>query len=201
MKMIKSMFVALGLGLMAAPAAVAQPAQSASVIVMDYERVLATSVAGRDVEAKLRQIAEQMQTELRPEQQAVQQENQALQTAMQGRSPEQLQRDSSLQTRIAAFRTRAEALQAQQVSKGRDLEYSRQQALLEFNRALEPIVREVMTARRAGVVLDRQATQLVSDGIDVTADVVARLDQRTRTINVSRLTAPAPQQPPGGGQR
>jgi Skp family chaperone for outer membrane proteins len=194
MRFLKIVAIAAGIVMAGQTPALAQRAQNGSVIVMDYERVLTTSVAGRDVEAKLRQIAEQMQAELQPEQTAVQTEAQALQTATRGQTPEQIQRNSSLNQRVQAFNTRAEAFRAQQVTRARDLEYTRQQALIEFNRQVEPIVMEVMNARRAGVVVDRSSVQIMAEGVDATADIISRLDQRVRTINVTRQSAPAPQQ-------
>lgn len=198
MRLLHTLVLAAGLALAAPAPAMAQRGAAASVIVMDYQRIISTSVAGRDLEARIRQIAEQMQAELQPESTAVQQEAQALQTATQGRSQDQIQRDSALRTRVQAFETRANALRQQQVARARDLEYTRQQAFNEFNRQLEPIVQEVMEARRAGVVLDRAGVQLVAEGVDATADIISRLDQRVRTINVTRQTAPAPQQQPNG---
>lgn len=195
MRFLKIAAISVGIVMAGASPALAQRAQNGSVIVMDYERVLTTSVAGRDVEAKLRQIAEQMQAELQPEQTAVQTEAQALQTATRGQTQEQIQRNSSLNQRVTAFNTRAEAFRAQQVTRARDLEYTRQQALQEFNRQVEPIVTEVMNARRAGVVVDRSSVQIMAEGVDATADIISRLDQRVRTINVTRQAAPAPQQP------
>lgn len=197
MRFLKIAAISVGIVMAGASPALAQRAQNGSVIVMDYERVLTTSVAGRDVEAKLRQVAEQMQAELQPEQTAVQAEAQALQTATRGQTPEQIQRNSSLNQRVTAFNTRAEAFRAQQVTRARDLEYTRQQALLEFNRQVEPIVTEVMNARRAGVVVDRSSVQIMAEGVDATADIISRLDQRVRTINVTRQAAPAPQQQAG----
>lgn len=197
MRFLKIAAITAGIVMAGASPALAQRAQNGSVIVMDYERVLTTSVAGRDVEAKLRQIAEQMQAELQPEQTAVQTEAQALQTATRGQTQEQIQRNSSLNQRVTAFNTRAEAFRAQQVTRARDLEFTRQQALVEFNRQVEPIVTEVMNARRAGVVVDRSSVQIMAEGVDATPDIISRLDQRVRTINVTRQAAPAPQQQPG----
>lgn len=197
MRFLKIVAITAGIAMAGATPALAQRAQNGSVIVMDYERVLTTSVAGRDVEAKLRQIAEQMQAELQPEQTAVQAEAQALQTATRGQTQEQIQRNSSLNQRVTAFNTRAEAFRAQQVTRARDLEFTRQTALQEFNRQVEPIVTEVMNARRAGVVVDRSSVQIMAEGVDATADIISRLDQRVRTINVTRTAAPAPQQQPG----
>lgn len=188
-------YAALAAGLMlAAPAPAAFAQRAAQVIVIDYQRVVTASVAGRDVETKLRQIAEQMQGELRSEQTAVQTEAEGLRTATQGMSQEQVQRNSSLNTRVQAFNRRAEALRTQELTRARDLEYTRQQALLEFNRQLQPIVTDVMNSARAGVVIDRSSAQIVGEGVDATDQVLSRLDQRVRTVNVTRRAAPTQQQ-------
>ena len=196
MSHIKSILVAAGFALAALTPSAAFAEANSSIIILDYERVLGTSVAGHDVESKLRNIATQMQTELNPEQTAIQTEAQSLQTATQGQSPDQIQRNSALNSRITAFNTRAETFRNHQITRQRDLEYTRQQALAEFNRQLQPIVTEVMNARHAQVVLDRGAVQMAAPSLDATADVVSRLDQRVRTVNVTRQTAPAPQQQP-----
>lgn len=192
MRTIRLLLLAVGLLFAAGSPALAQNA--GTVVVLDYERALTNSVAGRDLETKLRQIGSQMQAEVQSEQNWVQQEQQAIQQATAGQSAEQLQRNSALQTRVRTYNTRAEALRALQVAKMRDLEYTRQSAVAELNRQLQPIVREVMQSRRASVVLDQGATQMVDDGVDITADVIGRLDRAVRTVTVTRMTAPAQQQ-------
>jgi hypothetical protein len=44
-------------------------------------------------------------------------------------------------------------------------------------------------------VLDRGAVQLMAESVDVTDDIVSRLNQQVTTINVTRQVAPAPPQP------
>ena len=65
-----------------------------------------------------------------------------------------------------------------------------------FNRQITPIVREVMEARGAGIVLDAGAAQLVLPAYNATDEVIERLNQRLRTISVTRQSAPPPQQQP-----
>lgn len=185
---------------LAAPALVApafaQTAQSGTVIVVDGERILTQSAAGRDLQQRLQAITTQIQGELTPEQTALQTEQQALQTATQGQTQQQVQANTQLRTRIEAFNRRAETFRQRQMTAGRDLEYTRQQALIEFNRQITPILNEVMTARGASVVLDTNVASRMTANVDATADVLSRLDQRVRTVNVTRQAAPAqPQQP------
>jgi len=193
MRFLKAMALAAGLALAAQAPSYAQ--QAGPIVVMDYERVVGTTVAGRDIEAKLRAIHDQMQGELQPENSAIQTEAQSIQQASQGQSPDQLQRNSGLQQRAQALQARIDAQRNQQLTRSRDLEYTRQQALLEFGRLAQPIVREVMNNRRAVAVVDRSAVQLMADSVDVTADIISRLDAQVRSVNVTRQVAPAPQQP------
>jgi len=181
----------------AAPAALAQPTGSATAIVLNYERIVGTSDVGRDLTTKLQAIGTTMQGELQPEQTALEQEEARIRQSTQGMTPEQVQANSSLTNQINQFGQRFETFRARQVTAGRDLEYTRQRALADFNQQITPFVREVMEARGAGIVLDASAVQLVLPAYDGTDDVVQRLNQRLRTINVTRQAAP-PQQPQAG---
>lgn len=196
MRFVKPLLMAVSLAVasLAVPAAHAQPAQSASVIVVNYEQIIATSVAGRDLQTKLQQIGQAMDNELRPEATAIESEQTRLRTAANGMTPQQVQANAQLRGQIEALETRATAFRTRQVTLGRDLEYTRQMAIAEFNRLVTPSVQAVMQARNAGVVIDVAATQLVSPGVDATADIISRIDQSVRSVNVTRQTAPAPQQ-------
>lgn len=188
--------VALATAVSAAPAAFAQRggSQSASVIVVDFQRLIANSDVGRDMSTKLQQIGQQMQGELQPEAQAIQTEQQSLQSATQNMTPEQVRANRALSQRVEALNTRYEAFRTRQQGLARDMEYTQQMTLTDFNNQITPIVREVMEARGAGVVIDANATQLVLPTFNATDDIVARLNQRLRTINVTRQSAPAQQQ-------
>ncbi|HWA00841.1 MAG TPA: OmpH family outer membrane protein [Caulobacterales bacterium] len=186
---------ALAAALAAAPVALAQPSQSTSVIVLNVGQLVANSEIGRDMNTKLQQIGQQMQGELQPEQTAIQTEEQSIQTAAHGKTPEQIRADTALSNRINALNQRAQTFRERQVNMARDFEYTQQMTYQDFNQQITPVVREVMQARGAGVVLDASSIQLVEPQFDATNDVVQRLNQRLHTINVTRRSAPPPQQP------
>jgi Skp family chaperone for outer membrane proteins len=196
MRFLKPIIAAAALATMlaAAPVALAQRGQAASVVALDYQRVVTSSDAGRDLTTKLGQVATQIQGELQPEAQAIEQEQRNIQQATQGMTSEQVRRNAELSARVEAFGQRVEQFRARQVTASHDLDYTRQQALAEFNRLLAPSVQEAMEARNAGIVVDAGATQLVLPNFDITDDVVQRANQRVRTVNVTRQSAPAQQQ-------
>lgn len=174
--------------------------QAASVIVIDYQRIIESSNVGRDMTTKLNQIAQQMAAEIAPEGQAIQTEQQSIAQAVQGMTPEQVRRNSSLNSRVEAFEQRVGQFRVRQQALARDMEYTRQVTINNFNTQITPTVRQVMEARGAGVVMDASAVNLMQPTANATDDVVQRLNQSIQTIEVTRQSAPAPQQQNGGGQ-
>ena len=172
--------------------------QAASVIVIDYARIIESSNVGRDMTTKLNQIAQQMAAEIAPEGQAIQAEQQSLATAAQGMTPDQVRRNASLNARVEAFEQRFQAFRVRQQALQRDMEYTRQFTINNFNTQITPIVRQVMEARGAGVVMDASGVNLMQPTANATDDVVQRLNQSIQTIEVTRQSAPAPQQQPAG---
>ncbi|HVY84833.1 MAG TPA: OmpH family outer membrane protein [Caulobacterales bacterium] len=195
MRFVKTVIVsaALAAALAAAPA-MAQPAQSANVIVLNMGQVVANSDIGRDMNTKLQQIATQMQGELQPEQNALQTEGQSLETATQNMTNQQVQANSALNQRVQRFGQQRQNFETHRATLARDFEYTQAMTLQDFNQQITPVVREVMTARGAGVVLDSNAIQIAEPQYDATNDVVQRLNQRLHTLNVTRRSAPPPQQ-------
>lgn len=175
----------------AAPAA---HAAGASVVVLNYEDMIASSDVGRDMGTKLNQIGQQMQEQLRPEAQAISTEQQSIQQAANGMTEQQVRANTQLTQRIDALQQRANQYRQREVTAARDLEYTRQMTLADFNRQITPMVREAMEAHGATMVLDSAAARFVPQGYDITDEVVQRLNQRLRTIDVRRQTAPPPPQ-------
>jgi Skp family chaperone for outer membrane proteins len=176
--------------------------QATTVVVVNYQRVLAESAIGRDMAAKLQQVRTEVQTEaqtLTPEGQSIEQERQRLATATRNMSPDQIRNSSTyapqfqaLQERLQTFERRGRGLQA-------DLECTQAIALRDFNQTVSPVVRSAMESRGAGVVLDASNIQWVQPEFDVTTTVIQQLDQNNRTMNISRrpfaecqAQAPAP---------
>lgn len=180
--------------------------QSTTSVVINYQRVVAETALGRDMTAKLQQIRTQVGTEaqsLQPEQQSIEQERQRLAQASRNMSPEQIRNSSTLAPQFQQFQQRVQQFEARAQGLRGDFECSQIFALGEFDRQVSPIVRSVMEARGAGVVLDASNVQLVLPEFDITNTVIQQLDQgvATRTANVTRhavaeCQAQAPAQAP-----
>ncbi len=179
----------------AAPEAEAQRGrnndQATSVVVINYNRVLAESALGRDIQARLATVRTEVQTEaqsLAPEGQSIEAERTRLQTATRSMTPDQIRASTtyapqfqSLAERLQAFQVRSQTLQG-------DLECTQAIALRDFDTAISPVVRSIMEQRGAGVVLDANNVQMTLPAFDITTIVIQQLDQNaaTRTSNVTR---------------
>jgi Skp family chaperone for outer membrane proteins len=175
----------------AAPTALAQaPAQAATVIVLNYEQLVRTSVAGRDLQAKLAQIRTAAENELQPEATAIETERQRIATATQGMNEEQVRANTVLMSQIQALSTRADAWQQRRTGIAHDLQCTEQTAVAHFNELITPTVRQVMTERGAGIVIDRQAANLVLPDFDATSRVLSLIDQSVRSVgDIARTPA------------
>jgi len=181
--------------------------QATQSVVINYQRVAAESVLGRDLQAKLAGLRQQFATEaqsLQPEQQSLEQEAARLAQTTRTMSQEQIRANAAVQQyaqRRQQFDQRAGALRG-------DMECTQLIALRDFDRQVGPIVNSVMTSRGAGIVIDASNTTSFDPNFDITTTVIQQLDQNqnTRVANVARhaasecqaqqqpATAPAPAQ-------
>jgi outer membrane protein len=185
----------MALGLVAAPQVAHAQATSSSFVVLDTDTLANTSAAGRSLAAQLQTLQQQMVQEIVSEEQAIQAEARRLAEAAQGQTREQLLSNATLTGQIAANDRRADALRQRAEANNRDFGYTRMQSLNDLNRQLLPIVNEVMASRGAALVVDRSAVISFNPAIDITQEVLTRLDQRVPSVRVTRQTAPAPTQP------
>lgn len=180
-----------------APAAFAQRNSAATVVVFNYQRLLAESTAGRGIQTALQGIGATISAEaqaLAPEAQSLQQEQQRLEGVTRNMSQEQLRNNSDVQAyaqRAQQFQTRRQALEG-------DFECTRVLTLRAFDQQISPVVRQVMEAHNAGVVLDIGSTQMHAPQFDVTDEIMQRVNSTVPSVNVARhpYTECQPQQAP-----
>ena len=91
-----------------------------------------------------------------------------------------------------AFNTRARDLQQRydelgQVVQGRrqSLQQSLNDAMLQVKNAALAVIADIVKERKANLVIEKQAVVFEAEGMDVTADAVARLDQKLASVPVN----------------
>lgn len=194
MKAHKTIFAALALAStsMAFVAPVAF-AQGAIVIVIDETQILADSKAGKDMFTKLKNIETQINGELKPTRDSLETERKSLATKLEGKTREAIVADAALVKSIEGFQTKSNAFAEKRQLVSQEYAATEQKAFQEFNKALEPVMMEVVKEKNAQVVLSKSQAVFTADSVDATAAIVSKLDQKTPAINVVRQRAPAPQ--------
>lgn len=188
----------------AAPAAAAPAAPSpvapinAAVLVLDGERLVIESAVGKDMQSKLQAVATQIQNEIRTERTPLQAEITSVQQAIGNQTAAQVRANAELRTRVENLDRRLADQERRDQRRQRELIATDEQARGELNRLVTPVIQEVVQARGGQILLERGAVAYAVGGVDITTDVVARLDQRVRALTVTRVVLP--DQPAPGAQ-
>lgn len=172
----------------AAPAPVAPI--NAAVLVLDGERLVLESAVGKDMSGKLQAVATQIQNEIRTERTPLQAEITAVQQAIGSQTAAQVRANAELRTRVETLDRRLAEQERRDQRRQRELIATDEQSRGELNRLVTPVIQEVVQARGGQILLERGAVAYAVGGVDITSDVVARLDQRVRSMTVTRVVLP-----------
>lgn len=177
---------------LAASSALAQsqgPANPGPVIpgvcVYFNQQALAQSTVGQAVQARMEQLAQEVQGEIAPYATQLQTEYQALQQGASTIPADQLnQRRQALQQR---------AQEAQQLEQTRDgeLRYTLSEQRKKISEAIEPILVAVYQEKGCGILVDRESVFIMNPAMDVTPLVIQRLNTALPTVTFNRMPVPA----------
>ncbi len=148
----------------------------AGVCVFARDVAVANSKAGQATDARLRVLAQQVQTELTPESQAILAENNAI--TAPGTSLTALQR----QTRVEALQKRAGAFDQLRQLRTAQLQQSRTQALDTILQKMNQILGPIASGRRCSIIIERSTTYGSNPAMDLTPTVVQSLDTALPTL-------------------
>ncbi|HEV2747482.1 MAG TPA: OmpH family outer membrane protein [Allosphingosinicella sp.] len=181
---------------LAVPAAApAQRLGGAVIAVVDTGRVFRECNACRTAMTQLQARGNQLRQRTQQLTQPLQTEGQSIQAAVRalnGRQP-----DAALQQRITAFEGKRTSA-AQEVQRGQqNLESIQASVNQQIGARLGPILNQVMQTRGATLIVDKGATLANSPALDVTADVLAQLNQQLPSVSLTPLARPQQQQPQG----
>ncbi len=168
-------------------------AQAQTVLVVDRTRVLAESQVGQSINQQLEQIRNQIQNELEGIGRPIQEEDQRLQVELQSLTQDAFQQRPDLIQRLETLNTQVEQYAMAEEQRAREFQATQEQAIQPVVAALNEIEQAIMAERSAALVLNAAAAYHVSPSVNITSDVVERLNQRMSTTTVTRVNLPAPQ--------
>ena len=186
----KAAFAAmLSTGAMTAPA-LAQTVPPATVVIVDMDQVFQTSAAGKQAAAELKTRADGLQARVQSLRTQYGTEEQNLQKAApaQGAAPAAI---TAFQAKVKDYQTRRQRDEADLEKRNQEFQLSRQSVVKQINDAAQPLITAIMRERGATIALAEGATLQHSGSIDVTTDVVARLDKSLPRVSTAAPAAPA----------
>lgn len=189
--LFKAASAALLLGATAVPA-VAQQLTPAVIVIVDMDRVVNESAAGKQAGTELQTKAQGLQTRRTTLAGQLQSEAQAIAQGQQNKTLA----GPALEQRIKAFQDRENSAN-QELARGQDdLGRSRQFVIQQITNAANPIITQVMRERGASIALQKGATLQHTQALEVTNDVITRLNTSLPRVTVTPPAQPAAAAPP-----
>jgi outer membrane protein len=168
-------------------------AQSASILIVDSERVLAECTACKAASSQLQQKQTAMRTRAQTLQQQLQTEGKPLQTAVDalgGKEP-----DAALKAKITAYQTKEKNAQQELASTQQTLQSTLANVQQQIGAKLVGVVEQIRARRNAAIVLSKNSTIANDTAIDVTTEVLTALNTQLPSVSVTPL--PQQQKPQG----
>lgn len=165
-------------------------AQGTTVVAIDEVKILRESKAGKDMATKLDNIETQMNNELNPTRTSLQTEGKALDAKLEGKTRAQVNADTALVTELNNYQKKANDFAGKAKKYSAEFSLTERAALGEFNKALEPVLLQVIQEKKAQVVVSKSAVIYSADSIDVTTEVIQKLDTASPTLTVTRQKIP-----------
>ncbi len=188
MRKILFPLVAVGAMLSVAPAAAQQ---RPSVLVVDTDKILgectACRAAGTAIQGQItsgRTRAQQLQTQWQTEQKALE----AAVTALAGKQP-----DAALQQRVQRYQTSRQQGEAELSQKENQIQSTQANVQRQIASRVVQISEQSRARRQADLVVAKNSTLASNAASDITAEVLAALNQQLPAVSVTPL--PQQQQP------
>lgn len=145
-----------------------------SVLVIELERVFADSQAGQQMTESLRQQHDVFRASVARIQDELVAEEQSLTNQRASMSPKDFRiLADSFDSKVRRIRLESDAKEAAFVTAGEN-------ARRQFNASVMPILEELRIERGAAMVVERRSIYVMDPSVDITQEVIARLDARSQ---------------------
>jgi Skp family chaperone for outer membrane proteins len=184
--------------LAAAPAQAQPPAlPTPAIIVVDTNQILRDSKAAKDVQAQLEKQQSAYSKEVSQKESDLKNLQDELERQRTVLSPD------VFAARSQEFQRRYVALDHDVQVKRQALQQSLNEARDKINSAALQIITDIAKDRKANIVMEKAALVYMADGLDITPEVIRRLDEKlpALAVNLPKDTPPpeAAAQAPGSG--
>lgn len=155
----------------------------AGVCVYSNDAVLRNAEVSKAALARLEQISTAAEAELEPDIKALEAERQTIVTQQQGGATQQ-----TLQPLVQALNTKAQAFSDKAFIVNQELSRTEQQANAQLAQVVGPILNATYEGRNCGILVDRGAVLFANPAMDITSEVIEKLNAARPTVDIKRVT-------------
>ena len=184
---MNKILIALALAGAATPV-LAQQLPAAVIVTVDRQEMIATSAAAKAAQAELKPKADALNARLSQLRTSLSAEEKALRDTQpqQAALPAAIQ---AWQAKVRDFDARRGQADQELQRRQQEIQQSEQWVVKQINDGAQPIISTIMRERGANIAVDEQVTIQHAAAVDITADVIARLDKALPRVSI---TPPAP---------
>lgn len=180
---------AVAASLTAIPAA-AQSQAASGILIVDTDNIMQTCNACRTAQAQLQSqqsAIESRRNSLASQFTSEEKSINAEAKALNGKTP-----SAALKAKAQSLQTRADQAQQELQSSIDSLKSTAAHVQQQIGEKLVQVVEQVRAQRRAAIVLSKSATLANDNGLDVTGEVLAAINQQLPSVSVTPLPQQAP---------
>ncbi len=145
---------------------------------LDFKFILNESVAGKKAQSFLKNKLEKGAKNIQNKQKKLQEEENKLIQKKKIISAEEYKKNVSL------LRGKVTALQKERSKLLETVSKQRSQARKELLDNLNPIIKNYMKEKNIRMVVDKKSLLLADDALDITSDIISRLNNKLKSINL-----------------
>jgi outer membrane protein len=148
------------------------------VAVIDLAKIIEDSSAGKDLQAKFKSKKESLQKE------AVSYENDLKSKEQTLLKDKKSLDDKAFAAKKKSFETDLKKKRQEILTKNMDLEKSKNDALKTIQSKVAQIAADIADEKKIQVVLDRTAVVIAQQSLDITGEVITKLDSTLKTVSL-----------------
>ena len=146
--------------------------------VIDLAKIVETSIAGKDLQAKFKARKEAVQKEAIAYEKDLQTKEKTLMTDRKSLD------DKAFAEKRGTFEKELKKKREDVVAKNMNLEKSKNEALKSIQGKVAQICADIAQDKKIQVILDRSAVVIAQQSLDLTADVIKKLDETFKSVTL-----------------
>ena len=162
--------------------ALAQAAPQAVIVVVDMDRVINNSAAGRIAQGELKVKLDAIQARVASLRTQFTNEEQALRNSRPAAAGPAV---AAWEGKVRDLQTRRQTAEADLQKRSQEFQATRDSVAKQINEAAQPILAALMREKGANLVLPQAATLQSSGTLTITADAISRLDRALPRVSTA----------------